>query len=268
MATKREVKKVEPAGVPGHYDYGEDAGVGYEGMTSDDYAIPFVTILQTNSPEVEDNDPKGAKPGLLFNKATRELYESIVFQPCHRERTIVEWVPRDDGGGLVGFHDVNSDLYKDAVLAAKNGGYGRVLAPNGNHLVNTVYIYGQLLDEAGANVIAWAVLTFSSTRFKPLKNFNSATRQLYGKPPPWATRVVISTFRDENKYGKFYNFRMSPLKDTWLESLINPSEEKALLIAGKDFRDMVLEGKARADFSKQDQDSVDDDTNTDSDVPF
>ena len=91
-APKDEAKgtAVAPAagGAAAVYDYGSDAGAGFENTKGSDLSIPFIQVLQSNSPQVENNNPEGAKSGMLFNSVTKEMVdgrEGIVFLPCHRE---------------------------------------------------------------------------------------------------------------------------------------------------------------------------------------
>lgn len=43
------------------HDYGVDAGAGFENQTSEDYAIPFIGVLQALSPQVGDPSDGGIK---------------------------------------------------------------------------------------------------------------------------------------------------------------------------------------------------------------
>ena len=80
---------------------------GFENLGADDYAIPFFSILQKGSPEV-DPDKKdeyipGSKPGMIMNSVTNELIDGKVgfaIVPVHRKHEFLEWIPRDQGGGL------------------------------------------------------------------------------------------------------------------------------------------------------------------------
>ena len=64
--------------------FGNDSK-GFENMTQDDMALPFVRILGQLSPQVTDGDAKyieGAKPGMIYNTVTCLLYTS----PSPRDR--------------------------------------------------------------------------------------------------------------------------------------------------------------------------------------
>ena len=58
--------------------FGDDVSKGFDNMTQDDLALPFVRILGQLSPQVTEGDAKyieGAKPGMIYNTVTHELYD-------------------------------------------------------------------------------------------------------------------------------------------------------------------------------------------------
>jgi hypothetical protein len=58
--------------------FGNDLSKGFENMTQEDMALPFVRILGQLSPQVTEGDAKyieGAKPGMIYNTVTSELYD-------------------------------------------------------------------------------------------------------------------------------------------------------------------------------------------------
>jgi len=57
------------------YDYGDHLGAGFEDTTTEDFAMPFLGILQDLSPAVKDGIVEGAKIGMFINTATNELYD-------------------------------------------------------------------------------------------------------------------------------------------------------------------------------------------------
>ena len=65
------VSKIDPAMLM------EDASVGQESMTNEDYMIPRLQVLQTNSPQVNKRDGKyieGAEVGDIMNSVTKDIY--------------------------------------------------------------------------------------------------------------------------------------------------------------------------------------------------
>ena len=58
--------------------FGDDLSKGFENMTQEDLALPFVRILGQLSPQVTDGDAKyidGAKPGMIYNTVTSECFD-------------------------------------------------------------------------------------------------------------------------------------------------------------------------------------------------
>mgnify|MGYP003654906449 FL=1 len=88
----------------------KNAGKGLQNVTNDDITIPRLAIVQSGSPQRKKKDEKyieGAEEGMIFNTVTNTLYgNTIEVIPCGYRKTYVEWVPREDGGGLVAVHDM------------------------------------------------------------------------------------------------------------------------------------------------------------------
>lgn len=234
-------------------DYGDESGSGFETMTNDDMSVPFLAILQSNSPQVEEKDPEGAEPGKLFNTVTRELTagdQGVVFLPVHFERAYVEWVPRNKGGGFVGLHDPESDVVKKAIEDNDGKKFGK-LHVGDNELIETKYMYGLVLDDAGKEVQGFAVISFTSTKIKPFNDWVTGMRLVKGKPPMFANRARLKTVKQKNEHGTFHNFRIEPLHNTWADSLIHPKDEADLLTEAREFRKLVTSGMARAAFETE-----------------
>lgn len=166
MATKTEVAKKEQAGLPAEYARLEEfAGQGLDDLDSSDRSVPFLKVLEKNSPEIETVD--GAKAGMIIDTATLKLYETIRFVPACREHAFVEWVPIDNGGGLVASYGMGEDIAKWAKTQR-----GKISLRNGNDLVETFYLFGILLPEEGDDEgePKPVVVSFTSTRIKTYKS--------------------------------------------------------------------------------------------------
>ena len=99
----------------------EDAKGGFENMSSDDYALPFLRILGQLSPQCNKRDSKyvdGAEPGMIYNTVTSELYDGekgINLIPCYYKREFVEWTDRGEGTAApVAIHPVSSPVVSSA----------------------------------------------------------------------------------------------------------------------------------------------------------
>lgn len=245
---KREVGQV--------YDYGEHANAGYEGATSADFAIPFLAILQSQSPQVTKGKPsfrEDARSGQLLNTVTGELFDGeqgLVLVPCCREYKTVEWLPREKGGGLVAMHEPNSDMVLKARGAAKE--FGEWKTPNGNDLVDTFYLYCLVLSDVNAEEPEGlpVVVAFNSTKIKKYKQMMSKLRAIKGGPPLYAFRIRLRSVPDSNSKGSFFNFDISPaVGQDYSESQLPPTS--AVFLAGAELKKQVQGGMMKADFASQ-----------------
>jgi hypothetical protein len=97
--------------------FGNDTAKGFENMTQEDLALPFLRILGQLSPQVTEGDAKyvsNAKPGMIYNTVTSELYDGkkgIKVIPCYYKKDFPEWSDRGDGPGApVAIHLSNSPV--------------------------------------------------------------------------------------------------------------------------------------------------------------
>lgn len=271
MATKKtevaKAKSTEVAEAKG-FDYGDDAGSGFENKKGSDLSIPFINLLQSNSPEVQKSKDGSVRIGMMKNTVTGEKFstdEGFIFLPVHDDSAFVEWVPRIRGGGFVAVHDPASEEVLEAI---KNNGGSRIprkgedgkkipLAIGQNELVETYYLYGLILEDDGEFETSrgFAVIAFTSTKIKPYRDFITAMMMMKGQPPIYAYRARITSDIQENDSGTFANFVISPVKEeSWMKSLIDPSSD--LFQEAKNFRKMVTSGMARADFSQQQEEGM------------
>lgn len=245
---KGEVAKVEETAIATVPDYGDDAGKGFENTTKDDMSIPFIQVLQSNSPQLKDEADGGigARQGELHNTVTNTRYpgkEGLVLVPATTQHVHVEWKPRETGGGFVGIHDNTSP-----VVQAKGKTFGKHRLENGNDLIETFYIYGILLD--GEEVVGPVVIPFSSTKIKAYKDLMTRLNTVQintprGKrnPPLFSHRLRMTTFADKNAKGDFYNVRLDSAAGNFVEGLLPPSHPGFL--AAKQLRDMVNGGSVK-----------------------
>lgn len=165
---KQELVKVDPAVAALAVFAEEDAGMGFENKRSSDFAIPFIAILQKGSPEVDkDNLSKyvpGAEVGKFFDSSTKELYDSLDVIVCHYKNSIIEWKPRESGGGFVASHPLGYQL------KFKKNEKGRWIIPeSGNELLDTRYFFCLLVKKDGS--LKPVILSLTSTQIKTSKEW-------------------------------------------------------------------------------------------------
>src|SRR4051812_44582092 len=74
---------------------------------SDELVLPRLKILQSNSPECQEGTPQyvtGARAGMFYNTSSGKLtsgQEGMITCIIGHQKQVLEWVPREAGGGLV-----------------------------------------------------------------------------------------------------------------------------------------------------------------------
>lgn len=233
------------------YDYGDNAGLGFEGQTNEDATIPYLLILQALSPQISKPAQKipGAELGMLMNSVSKELYDGtkgVIIQPCATSHRYLEWKPRKEGGGLVAQYGIDDAVVLKCKETQEFGKY----TVGKNPLIETFNIAGLLhnsenLDEVDTDSPQPIVLGFTSTKVKTYKNIMSRLRQMKGAIPLFAHRLHVTTFIDSNSEGDFGNFIIKPLvNDNVKDSLISPGYT-ALLDLGRGLSQAYTSGKAR-----------------------
>ncbi|AAT69487.1 gp11 [Alphaproteobacteria phage PhiJL001] len=253
MATKAVAKKEETALAEAWGDYA--GATGYEDADRSELAIPFINLLQSNSELVEENK---AKAGQFFNNVMETIHDSLTIIPCARQRVFVEWVPIDDGGGLVAVHEPDSAFVQKAI-SLNDGSTRDIKVADGKHeLIETIYLFVLVLDEDGN--AERAVISFSSSKLKKYRQFfTKATSQTVAvngrkiKLPLWAHRWTVVSEDDVSKTNgrKFKNISLQWDGDTAKECRLTPRDE--LFAMGQGFHDMVAGGEAKADLSTVDK---------------
>ncbi len=256
------------------HDYGDYAGHGTENVSSADLVLPFLGVLQSNSPQVvediENGGIKDAKMGMLFNTVTDELFDGkvgVLFTPAYTERCFVEWVPRDKGGGFVAVHKVDSPFVKQSVKDSESAGmkFGKIFTsfdgsgiPNGNQLVETFYVYGVIRADEASDPSP-VVIAFTSTKITVYRRWMTKVEIFAprGDTPLCAHNVRLTTKIQNNTKGTFANFDLKPAA---LGASGQPSVGASLLtkedptfLAAHSVYEMVTGGMARVSYETQEK---------------
>jgi hypothetical protein len=210
-------------------DYGADSGAGLDDVGRDEAGIPFLKLLQAQSPEVIGPEGKidGAQAGLFLNTGSGELSESVTIVPALRQHVYVEWRAKKQGGGVIALHQPGDPMVNAAIAenaraieagepSKKKQGkmkFGEFYTPDGNELVETFYVFAVVLDDDVPSGIV--VVPFTSTSIKVYKK-KFINRMRYcmvdngqgGKknPPMFAHRVILTTGQESNDDGTWSNY--------------------------------------------------------------
>ena len=283
-ATEAALATVAPAGAlaqPMENEYGEDTRAGLKDLSAQEKSIPFLNLLQNNSPEVEEKTIPGAEAGMFLNSVTKELISGetgLLIQPVFVDRIFVEWGDRDKGDkGIYGRHLFTSPEVQEAIDQNKGQFFSTKENPLriGEHLlVDTRYLYCHILDELAQEVIGYFVLGGAKSKVRPVQDFVSMIDQMRGGPPMYCIRARLTSFNDkQKKTGKlFKNLRFMPhvpgqtYAQTKLNGPKNPAGqqpwEKALYERGKAFQAAIKGGKMAADFDTEGFEPTEDEATT------
>ena len=251
-------------------DYADFAGDGFDNQTQDDVSIPFINLLQAMSPEVQEDGIDGAKPGMFVDSVTGELYPEFEFLPALSQHVVVEWVPRDAGGGIVATHDINSQLVKEA--KARSTQFGKYSTEEGNDLVETFYLFGVVSVKGEPR--GMAVQAFTSTKIKAYKSAMTRLRTYQvlladGRrisPPMFAHLLKVTSKTAKNPKGTYYVPVMQPGVENDVSKSLVATDDIRFQMA-KECYDLVKEGKASADTKGQEAGSAAADPE-DKEMPF
>ena len=225
--------------------FGDDAK-GFDNMTQDDLALPFVRILGQLSPQVTAGDAKymeDAKPGMIFNTVTNELFDGkkgIKVIPCYYKKDYPEWSDRGDGPGApVAVHLPNSPV----IATGKREG-SKIRLPNGNYLEETASYFVMVETKTGGYTPA--LITMKSTQLNVSKKWNSMmkTTQIpdgkggFAIPPMQGVVYNLSSTLQKNDKGSWYG---------WVVNMdrILDQKDKSLYLSARDFRDNVSKGNVQ-----------------------
>lgn len=217
-------------------DFAADAGLGMEGADKSSFAIPFLSILQGLSPQLETVD--GAKPGLFINSITNEVFKEVLVIPCAFQRRFLRWAPRSEGGGYKGEYNP-VDIETGKIAGVSTNAEGRLMLES-DELKDTRNHFVLMQTESGA----WtgALLSLSSTQIKKSKRWMSLIlgiemRNAQGKPfnPPSFSHVYkLSAVKEENSKGSWWGLQVEK---------VEPVGDAELYAKAKAFHNSVSAGE-------------------------
>lgn len=220
----------------------EDAGKGMEEADKASFAIPFLVVLQSNSPQIET--VPGAKAGMFLNSVTDELYETVEVVPVAFQRRYLAWMPRESGGGFKGEYPVakvegdGNPLGWQRKKDAK--GNEQMFLPDGSILRDTRNHFILVINKEGQTM--QAVFSFASTQVKKSKRWMSRIQSIQLKddkgkffnPPSFSHIYKCSTVKEENDKGSWRGIQID---------LVGPVTNPELYLAAKHFHQLIVAGK-------------------------
>ena len=239
-AAAKEEPKTNTATVQ-PYDWSQAESTGFENVSQRDLGIPFLTILQSNSPQVNRADKNyatkkidGAQAGDIINTVTNSVVCAVddetplEFIPCSYERLFVEWKPRNEGGGFVKAHR-DERILGECTRDENN----KDVLKNGNLIVNTAYFYGIALID-GEKV--QAVIGFSSTQLKKARQWLQRMQSIKfdgpkGRftPPMFSHAYGLTSVVESNADGSWFGWKIEMVRALQDAALIGEAAQVAKL---------------------------------------
>lgn len=236
-------------------------GYGTEAATGEDYALPFLSIAQGLSPQIEEGDAKyieGLKKGEFFNTVTSEYWKNVTVIPVMFERKWLEFKLREEGGGLVNIYDNQSN-----VPATVRDEMNRDITAEGTQIVDTRSFYCIQIKEDGSteNVL----ISLKATQAKKAKQWLSMIRNIklprasgngYFNPPMFSHTYELSAAKEENAKGSWHGYVIG-------RGVQLPVEEEAFQEAVAFFK-MLSDGAVNVNYAAMDGEA----TEVSDDIPL
>lgn len=220
------------------FNFEADAQAGFDNMSQEDFALPFLRLLTNTSPEVGEVD--GAMPGMIYNTVTGQLFDGkkgIRVIPTAYIRQYVEWAPRGSGSGApIAIYPATSDIL---TRTHREPGDSKDYLDNGNYIENTANHYVMVLDDDG--VPSPALIVMKATQLKKSRKWNSMMMsvKLPGKnglftPAIYSQVYRLTTQAESNDKGKWFG---------WEIERIGSVESADCYMAAKAFAEQINAGK-------------------------
>lgn len=215
---KEQAKKSQALTV---MNFEEDAEGHFQDLTQDDFALPFIKCLSNTSPEI--NTLEGARPGLILNSVTQELFDGkqgIEIIPCGYVRQYLEW--KAVGSKYpVNIYPATSDILSKT---HKKPNDNRDWLDNGNYVENTANHYVMVVSEK----IFPGLVVMKNTQLKKSRQWNSMMQTNTAKrkdgstyiKPPFSRIYRLSTVAESNDKGNWFGWKIDKVRDLDEKDLI------------------------------------------------
>lgn len=248
------------------FDFGDDVGGGMENTDAESFAIPFLNVIQSNSPQVVEGEAKyvaEARPGQFINTVTEELIdgkEGVRFIPCAFQRRFIRWGARKQGGGFKAEYtaaQVEAMREKGEIVELN----GKLLCPTEHGVIDpdisdgvkdTRNHYGLMESDMGWQQV---LLSLASTQIKKSRALMTMLNMIKVNgqtPPTWFNVVKIVTVPESNDEGNWHGVKMTMDGDL--------RDDPETYAHGKEFWSLISEGKVEVRYDSSAEAGESDDT--------
>ena len=190
-----------------------------ENVSAKDMSIPYLSICQTNSAEIDKAHPDhaskaidGIETGDIFDTAAQKVVckndRKLKVIPCHYELQFIEWKPKTEGGGIVKIHK-NDSILTETTRNDKN----KDVLPNGN-IIETTAVH-LVLYETDQDTFIPAIVKMTSTQLKKSRSWNTKmnsiiidTGETKFVPASFSHTYLLSTVPERNQSGSWFGWKI------------------------------------------------------------
>ena len=213
----------EEAGLPTVINFEEDAGAGFEDADASCFAIPFMRMLQSGSPQCKKMDPayiKGAEEGDMINTVTGELYKGehgVMIIPVHLIHKYNLWAPKRGGfkGSLSPAEYATAAKHKETIQSEQGPREVEVHTASGNIITDTREHYVLICQPNGTTVPA--LVSLASTQLKRSKKWSTlmdGIKLASGKTAPMFSQIyMITPEAESNDSGSWVSYHIEHVKE-------------------------------------------------------
>jgi hypothetical protein len=279
-AKSSEVAVRASAGMSTEFAQALGAHASGQGLSqaADDNLVPLMYILQKLSPQVEPKKAEyidGAKVGQIWLKQTgvfdadiSEQADGLIVQPCHFSKWIMEWIPREQGGGLVGRYEMQigetaeQALNRhgrtfDKVADPKNPKRTRFVTPDGHELIETREHVCRVFLDNDPNRATAAVVTMSGTNHTVSRGWMMSmnSKSMNGQRLNSYTSLYrLRTKWNQNDQGDWFNYVVDDLGRLDEVGEVIEVDWTRELQAGKALADAFASGEKKTNVAGYDDD--------------
>ncbi len=231
----------------------EYANAGMEKVTSKDWIIPRLGILQSLSPQLKKNNSdfiEGASEGDICDVSTGEVFESpLHFLPVVWDKVWLEWYPRATQKGLANIHTTD-----DIMKHTRQNERRQWVLSNGNLIAETCQFYGLNLS-AGRRP---SFIPLTSTQLQKSRRWISLARAERIEnpttgdefcPPLFYRSYYLSTAAESNAEGEWSGWVINRGP-----SILELPSWKNIRLQAIEFRESIIASIAKGDLSNMTDD--------------
>jgi hypothetical protein len=185
----------------------------FDNIDSNAVSMPYFKLVSKQSDIVEPgsaNYVEKARAGMLFNTATKEVYDSIKVIPSYFYLADVEWSEKGEGFNRpVANHDISVNILKKTF----KDDLGKDRLENGNYIERTAHHFVVRLDDNN-NVLDSGLVLMSRTQMKKSQRWNTMQLSQFQQTengerkqlPNHAQIYTLSSTLEKNSKGTWHGW--------------------------------------------------------------